>query len=393
MATATATAQAQAQPAMDAREWDEAAYRRGILRERDLSCRTLFRAVFFDQRDDPDPDVLLAAASSDGSLASFSLSSCISSSAPTHAAPQVNTSSSICPVLSVGAMGLATKGTLKMGNLQRDSFVATAAGMMAAFGAGDGTRCRAALCRSLCKGIIWNQYLTWLTLSMKVLGVPALQYRKIMPLQLANRMDLFLQQLVMHVLIAGMWYVFSEESGKCKMTFKGHTDYLHSIAVREANHQVVTGSEDGTARIWDCRSGKCTQTIHPVQNKKFEGSWVGCIAIDASESWLACGTSSGISVWSLLSNECIFNADCSAPVQDLLFDKNQILAVGAEPALSRFTINGAVLSQIKCAPPSAFSVSMHSSGMAAVAGHGGLVDVISAFGSHLCAFRCRGLDK
>ena len=112
----------------------------------------------------------------------------------------------------------------------------------------------------------------------------------------------------------------------------------------------------------DCRSGKCTQTIRPVQNKKFEGSWVGCIAIDASESWLvlgtfslyryqvfvsfsqvfccmlcillcfglyysqACGTSSGISVWSLLSNECIFNADCGAPVQDLLFDKNQVSA-------------------------------------------------------------------
>ncbi|VAI17633.1 unnamed protein product [Triticum turgidum subsp. durum] len=121
-------------------------------------------------------------------------------------------------------------------------------------------------------------------------------------------------------------YCWDVESGKCKMTFKGHTDYLHSIAVREANHQVVTGSEDGTARIWDCRSGKCTQTIRPVQNKKFEGSWVGCIAIDASESWLACGTSSGISVWSLLSNECIFNADCGAPVQDLLFDKNQVSA-------------------------------------------------------------------
>lgn len=38
----------------------------------------------------------------------------------------------------------------------------------------------------------------------------------------------------------------------------------------------------------------------------------------------ACGTSSGISVWSLLSNECIFNLDCHAPVQDLLFDKNQV---------------------------------------------------------------------
>uniref|UniRef100_A0A453KPX1 Uncharacterized protein n=1 Tax=Aegilops tauschii subsp. strangulata TaxID=200361 RepID=A0A453KPX1_AEGTS len=32
-------------------------------------------------------------------------------------------------------------------------------------------------------------------------------------------------------------YCWDVESGKCKMTFKGHTDYLHSIAVREANHQ------------------------------------------------------------------------------------------------------------------------------------------------------------
>lgn len=45
------------------------------------------------------------------------------------------------------------------------------------------------------------------------------------------------------------------------------------------------------------------------------------------------------------------------------FASFQILAVGAEPVLSRFTINGTVLSQIKCAPQSAFSVSIHSSGV------------------------------
>jgi hypothetical protein len=47
------------------------------------------------------------------------------------------------------------------------------------------------------------------------------------------------------------------------------------------------------------------------------------------------------------------------------FASLQILAVGAEPVLSRLTINGTVLSQIKCAPQSAFSVSMHSSGVCA----------------------------
>lgn len=188
-------------------------------------------------------------------------------------------------------------------------------------------------------------------------------------------------------------YCWDVETSKCKITFKGHADYLHSIAVRESNRQVVTGSEDGTARIWDCRSGKCTRVIQPVKSKAFESSWVSCVAIDPSESWLACGTSSGISVWSLLSNECIFNLDCHAPVQDLLFDKNHILAVGAEPLLSRLTINGTVLSQVKCAPQSAFSVSIHSTGIAAVAGYGGLVDVISEVGSHLCTFGSRGLDK
>ncbi|KAF9612589.1 hypothetical protein IFM89_002185 [Coptis chinensis] len=40
----------------------------------------------------------------------------------------------------------------------------------------------------------------------------------------------------------------------------------------------------------------------------------------------------------------------------------QILAVGAEPVLSRFDMNGTALSQINCAPQSGFSVSFHSSG-------------------------------
>jgi hypothetical protein len=31
----------------------------------------------------------------------------------------------------------------------------------------------------------------------------------------------------------------SQETGRCKMTFKGHTDYLHSVAIREANRQVI----------------------------------------------------------------------------------------------------------------------------------------------------------
>uniref|UniRef100_A0A3B6KGD6 Uncharacterized protein n=1 Tax=Triticum aestivum TaxID=4565 RepID=A0A3B6KGD6_WHEAT len=342
-----AAAAATAQPGLDAREWDEAAYRRGILRERDLSCRTLFRAVFYDQRDEADPDVLLAAASSDGSLASFSLSSCISSSASAHAAPQPAAAALVDPVSIVQAHS----GPVYDAKFYNDPI------QPLLFSCGDDGHIR---------GWRWHEMQSCLLpLSLQgdhvepILDLVNPQHEgpwgARSPIPENNAIAISKQDGSLFAAAGDACaYCWDVESGKCKMTFKGHTDYLHSIAVREANHQVVTGSEDGTARIWDCRSGKCTQTIRPVQNKKFEGSWVGCIAIDASESWLACGTSSGISVWSLLSNECIFNADCGAPVQDLLFDKNQ---------------------------------------MAAVAGHGGLVDVISGFGSHLCAFRCRGLDR
>lgn len=41
----------------------------------------------------------------------------------------------------------------------------------------------------------------------------------------------------------------------------------------------------------------------------------------------------------------------------------QILAVGAEPVLTRFNMNGMVLSQIQCAPQSSFSLSLHPSGV------------------------------
>ncbi|TVU09321.1 hypothetical protein EJB05_42787 [Eragrostis curvula] len=379
-----ATATAQADLPMDARGWDEAAYRRGILRERDLSCRTLFRAVFFDHGEDADPDVLLAAASSDGSLASFSLSSCIASAAASPAQPDAV--SLVDPVCIVQAHSGPAYDVRFYPDPQQPLL----------FSCGDDGRIR---------GWRWHEMqgcLVPLSLQGDHLE-PALDlvnpqhegpWGARSPIPENNAIAINKQEgSIFSAAGDACAYCWDVESGKCKMTFKGHTDYLHSVAVREANRQVVTGSEDGTARIWDCRSGKCTQVIHPVKNKAFESSWVSCVAIDASESWLACGTSSGLSVWSLLSNECIFNLDCHAPVQDLLFDKNQILAVGAEPVLSRITINGTVLSQIKCAPLSAFSVSMHSSGMAAVAGYGGLVDVISELGSHLCTFGSRGLDK
>ncbi|WRX31834.1 Helicase [Theobroma cacao] len=95
----------------------------------------------------------------------------------------------------------------------------------------------------------------------------------------------------------------------------------------------------------------------------------------------ACGSGRSLSVWNLPASECISNISSRASIQDVVFDDNQILAVGADPVLGRFDMNGMILSQIQCAPQSAFSVSLHPSGVTAIGGYGGLVDVISQFGN------------
>lgn len=60
----------------DATNWDEDAYRESILKERELRTRTIFRTVWAPSQS-PNPDAIVVA-SSDGSLASYSISSCIS---------------------------------------------------------------------------------------------------------------------------------------------------------------------------------------------------------------------------------------------------------------------------------------------------------------------------
>lgn len=64
----------------DARNWDEDAYRESILKEREIQTRTVFRTVWapsLSPNPNPNPETIVAA-SSDGSIASYSISSCIS---------------------------------------------------------------------------------------------------------------------------------------------------------------------------------------------------------------------------------------------------------------------------------------------------------------------------
>ncbi|KAM6583484.1 hypothetical protein CsatB_010486 [Cannabis sativa] len=355
----------------DVTNWDEETYRETILKDREIQTQTVFRTAWAPSQN-PNPDSIVVA-SSDRSLGSYSISSIISdlplglgnAKAPHYfeAEPECFLQGHEGPLYDVKFYGDGEDALL--------------------LSCGDDGRIRG-----------WR----WKDCTESDVPIP-LQGKHMRPV-----LDLVTSQhkgpwgalspvpennaIVVNTLSGSIYaaagdscaYCWDVETSQVKMVSKGHSDYLHSITARNSTNQIITGSKDGTTRIWDCRSGKCIQVIEPGKEMKLKGysSYVGCISLDASESWLV----GVVGVYQ-------YGTFYFYSVQDVVFDENQILAVVAEPLLNRFNINGEILSQIQCAPQSAFSVSLHPSGVTAVGGYGGLVDVISQFGSHSCTFRCQ----
>ncbi|XP_061445873.1 THO complex subunit 6 homolog isoform X4 [Rhineura floridana] len=92
------------------------------------------------------------------------------------------------------------------------------------------------------------------------------------------------------------------ESGAFTHEYQGHTDYIHCLALRDQLRECLSGSEDGTVRLWDLRTGGQVQSIevHKYEecSRPQNGKWIRCLATDSD--WMvltAAGSSHCIDVF------------------------------------------------------------------------------------------------
>jgi len=70
--------------------------------------------------------------------------------------------------------------------------------------------------------------------------------------------------------------------------FQGHTERVSSLVFSPDGRLVISGSEDGTTRIWDMMDGS-SKTLATAA-----GAWVRSVAISSDGRLVAAGSSDGV---------------------------------------------------------------------------------------------------
>ncbi|MEE6522370.1 hypothetical protein FKM82_020884 [Ascaphus truei] len=124
------------------------------------------------------------------------------------------------------------------------------------------------------------------------------------------------------------------------LALEGHQDYIHCLALRDQQRECVSGSEDGSVRLWDLRSG--TQT-HKIEVYKYEecarpqyGKWISCLATDSD--WMVCGGGPMLTLWHLRSVTPTTVFPIQESQQQVMFYQDMVLtAAGSSSKIDVYT--------------------------------------------------------
>lgn len=178
--------------------------------------------------------------------------------------------------------------------------------------------------------------------------------------------------------------------------YDGHRDYVHTLRYLAHSQELVSGSEDGAIGLWDARQARRVEFLRPQKpvgggggTAQETGRWVGSVANDASEVWLACGggqkrspghapqASGFVSMWHLPSRVPVHYTDTPRDVHAVAFHRTDLLSAGNEPRLRQWNrSSGALLAAAHSTVPSnLFCVVDAPTEIIAVGGHAPVIDI------------------
>uniref|UniRef100_A0A9L0RKE2 THO complex subunit 6 n=1 Tax=Equus caballus TaxID=9796 RepID=A0A9L0RKE2_HORSE len=184
------------------------------------------------------------------------------------------------------------------------------------------------------------------------------------------------------------------ETGAFTRALRGHTDYIHCLALRERSPEVLSGGEDGAVRLWDLRTAKEVQTIevykHEECSRPHNGRWIGCLATDsdwmvswaeyrmgwqlqalpAEGLWLmvagdphlsaqVCGGGPALTLWHLRSSTPTTIFPMRAPQKHVTFYQDLILSAGQGRCVNQWQLSGELKAQVPGSSPGLLSLSLN----------------------------------
>ncbi|XP_069507801.1 THO complex subunit 6 isoform X1 [Ambystoma mexicanum] len=187
-------------------------------------------------------------------------------------------------------------------------------------------------------------------------------------------------------------HVMDLESGTFTHVMKGHKDYIHCLALREQFRECLSGSEDGTVRLWDLRTGGQVHNIEVYKyeecNRPHHGKFISCIATDCD--FMVCGGGPALTHWHLRSVTPTTVFPIPEVQQEVMFYQDLLLSAGHSPTINHCQINGDIKAQVACTPRTIYTLRVNAQSqenkVLTAAGTSSKVDVFTNFGYRAFSF-------
>jgi len=89
---------------------------------------------------------------------------------------------------------------------------------------------------------------------------------------------------------------WERRTGRCRSSLKGHEGKLHCVEVVRNQPRAVSGSADGTLRLWDLTSERCLYVMDTMDiGERGDDGWVGHFSLDGPHKVLS-GHKTGVVV-------------------------------------------------------------------------------------------------